>query len=208
MIKELYQKFTDIVYLNLLWLLASFLGLLLTFGASTTAMFRVASQILKSKEPTSVFPLFIQSLKENWKESTLVWLILVIVGIPIYMMYHYAINTDSPLLAVLAVVSFYEWMMVTIYIFPVIATFKTKNLAQLFKNVLLMANMNMWTNIKLLGSFALVLLLMFIHSSLLLIAVGLYGVLVSYHLHKVFHPYKLALGVDEEGNEHDEILKL
>lgn len=208
MIKELYQKFTDIVYLNLLWLLASFLGLLLTFGASTTAMFRVASQILKSKEPTSVFPLFIQSLKENWKESTLVWLILVIVGIPIYMMYHYAINTDSPLLAVLAVVSFYEWMMVTIYIFPVIATFKTKNLTQLFKNVLLMANMNMWTNIKLLGSFALVLLLMFIHSSLLLIAVGLYGVLVSYHLHKVFHPYKLALGVDEEGNEHDEILKL
>jgi uncharacterized membrane protein YesL len=99
-------------------------------------------------------------------------------------------------------------MMMTIYIFPVIATFKTKNISHLFKNVMLMANMNLWTNIKLMGSFAMVLLLMFIHSSLLLIAVGLYGVLVSYHLQKVFHPYKLALGVDEEGNEHDEILKL
>lgn len=208
MIKELFKKFTDIVYLNILWLLASFLGLLITFGASTTAMFRVAFQILKSKEPTSVFPLFIQSFKENVKESTLVWIILVVLGVPIYMTYHYAINTDSAMLAVFAVVSFYEWMMITIYIFPVMATFQTKHLGQLFKNVLLMANMNMWTNIKLLGSFAFVLLLMFIHSSLFIIAVGLYGVLVSYHLQKVFHPYKLALGVDEEGNEDDEILKL
>lgn len=208
MIKELFKKFTDIVFLNILWLFASFLGLLITFGASTTAMFSVASQILKTKEPTSVFPLFIKSMKENWKESTLVWIILVIFGIPIYMMYHYALNTESAILAVFAVVAIYEWMMMTIYIFPVIATFKTKNIGHLFKNVMLMANMNLWTNIKLMGSFAMVLLLMFIHSSLLLIAVGLYGVLVSYHLQKVFHPYKLALGVDEEGNEHDEILKL
>jgi len=207
-IKELFKKFTDIVFLNILWLFASFLGLLITFGASTTAMFSVASQILKTKEPTSVFPLFIKSMKENWKESTLVWIILVIFGIPIYMMYHYALNTESAILAVFAVVAIYEWMMMTIYIFPVIATFKTKNIGHLFKNVMLMANMNLWTNIKLMGSFAMVLLLMFIHSSLLLIAVGLYGVLVSYHLQKVFHPYKLALGVDEEGNEHDEILKL
>jgi uncharacterized membrane protein YesL len=207
-IKELFKKFTDIVFLNILWLFASFLGLLITFGASTTAMFSVASQILKTNEPTSVFPLFIKSMKENWKESTLVWIILVIFGIPIYMMYHYALNTESTILAVFAVVAIYEWMMMTIYIFPVIATFKTKNISHLFKNVMLMANMNLWTNIKLMGSFAMVLLLMFIHSSLLLIAVGLYGVLVSYHLQKVFHPYKLALGVDEEGNEHDEILKL
>lgn len=124
------------------------------------------------------------------------------------MMYNYAVNTDQAWLVVLSFFGFYEWVMFTIYVFPTIANFKTKNLGQLIKNVMLMSNMNMWINIKLLGSLALVLLLMFIHSSLLLIAVGLYGVLVSFHLTKVFHPYKMYLGEKEEGNDNDEILKL
>jgi len=207
MIKELFKKFTDIVYLNFLWLLASFFGLLITFGASTSAMFRVAFQILKTKEPTNVFMLFVSSFKENFKESTLVWFILVLLGAPIYMMYNYAINESQDILMIMAIFASYEWIIMMIYIFPTIAIFKTKHLSQLIKNVLLMSNMNMWTNIKLLGSLAVLILLMFIHSSLLLFAVGLYGVLVSYHLQKVFHPYKANLGVIEEGNEEDEVLK-
>lgn len=208
MLKELYKKFTDIIYLNFLWLLSSFLGLLITFGASTTAMFRVAFQILKTKEPTNVFKLFVQSFKENFKESTLVWLLLVILGIPLYMMYHYAVNTDQAWLVVLAFFGMYEWVMFMIYVFPTIANFQTKHMGQLIKNVMLLSNVNLWVNIKLIGSLAFVLLLMFIHNSLLLIAVGLYGVLVSFHLQKVFHPYKMHLGEKEEGNDNDEILKL
>jgi uncharacterized membrane protein YesL len=207
MIKELFKKFTDIVYLNFLWLLASFFGLLITFGASTTAMFRVAFQILKTKEPTNVFNLFLSSFKENFKESTLVWFILVLLGAPIYMMYHYAINESQDILMIIAIFASYEWVIMMIYIFPTIANFKTKHLGQLIKNVLLLSNVNIWTNIKLLGSLAVLILLMFIHSSLLLFAVGLYGVLVSYHLQKVFHPYKANLGEIEEGNEEDEVLK-
>lgn len=207
MMKELFKKFTDIVYLNFLWLLASFFGLLITFGASTSAMFRVAFQILKTKEPTNVFKLFVSSFKDNFKESTLVWFILVLLGAPIYMMYHYAINENQDILMIMAIFASYEWVIMMIYIFPTIAVFKSKHLGQLIKNVLLISNVNMWTNVKLLGSLALLILLIFIHSSLLLFAVGLYGVLVSYHLQKVFHPYKTNLGVIEEGNEDDEVLK-
>jgi len=207
MMKELFKKFTDIVYLNFLWLLASFFGLLITFGASTSAMFRVAFQILKTKEPTNVFRLFFLSFKDNFKESTLVWFILVLLGAPIYMMYHYAINENQDVLMIMAIFASYEWVIMMIYIFPTIAVFKSKHLGQLIKNVLLMSNMNMWTNMKLLGSLAVLILLIFIHSSLILFAVGLYGVLVSYHLQKVFHPYKTNLGVIEEGNEDDEVLK-
>jgi len=207
MMKELFKKFTDIVYLNFLWLLASFFGLLITFGASTSAMFRVAFQILKTKEPTNVFKLFVSSFKDNFKESTLVWFILVLLGAPIYMMYHYAINENQDILMIMAIFASYEWVIMMIYIFPTIAVFKSKHLGQLIKNVLLISNVNMWTNVKLLGSLALLILLIFIHSSLLLFAVGLYGVLVSYHLQKVFHPYKINLGVIEEGNEEDEVLK-
>ena len=207
MLKELFKKFTDIVFVNFLWLLASFLGLLLTFGAATSAMFRVSAQILKTKEPTSVLTLFIQSFKENFKESTLVWLLLVILGVPLYMMYHYGLNNEISWMVILSVVIFYEWLIFTIYVFPVIATFKTKNILHLIKNVILLSNMNLFTNFKVLGSLALVVLLMLIHSSLLLIAVGLYGVLVTYHLQKVFHPYKEHLGEKEEGNDSDEVLK-
>jgi len=204
MIKELFRQFTDIIFVNLLWILTSFLGLLITLGAATTAMFRVTQQILKKNEPTNVLHLYIQSFKENFWISTLVWVVLLVLAAPLFYMYHYALNQEIFILLVIAIIGAYQLLIVTIYIFPIIATFKTKNYYQLMKNTLIIANTNLWTNFKVLGSLAFLILLIFVvHESLILIGVGLYGVLVSFHLKKVFKPYLLELGDnnEEEGNE-------
>lgn len=204
MIKELFRQFTDIVFVNLLWILTSFLGLLITCGAATTAMFRVTSQILKKNEPTNVLQLFIQSFKENFWISTLVWVVLLVFAAPLFYMYHYALNQETFILLLIGVVGAYQLLIMTIYIFPIIATFKTKNFYQLMKNTLIIANTNLWTNFKVIGSLAFLILIIFIiHESLILIGVGLYGVLVSFHLKKVFQPYLIQLGdqYEEEGNK-------
>lgn len=202
MIKETFRKLTDVIFNNILWFFISLFGLLITFGAATTAMFRVSNQILKSKEPTNVLPLFLSSFKENFKESTLVWLILVLFGVPIYVMYHYALSEGITWLLIIAIVASYQWILIFLYIFPTMAIFKTSSIFVLFKNVFLLANANLFVTFKVLGSLAFVLLLMMIHSSLVLIAVGLYGLLVSFHIHKLLKPYlNTFLKEEQEGNE-------
>lgn len=201
MLKNVYRQFTDIVYVNLLWILVSFLGLFVTIGAATTAMFSVTFQILKKNEPTNVFSSFVKSFKENLAASTLVWLVLVLLFVPLYMMYNYGLNAGASWLVVIAIVGFYQLLIFTLYVFPVMAVFKTRSMGQMMKNVLLMANTNLWTNIKIMGSLALVVLLVVrVHESMLLIGVGIYGILVSYHLNFIFKPHYEQLGVlDDEG---------
>jgi uncharacterized membrane protein YesL len=201
MLKEVYRKFTDIVFVNLLWILVSFLGLFVTVGAATTAMFTVTFQVLKKNEPTNVFSSYIKSFKDHFVASTLVWLFLVLAFIPLYMMYHYGLNQNITWLTIIAIVGFYQLLIFTLYVFPVMAVFKTKSTFQLMKNVIIMANTNLWTNIKIIGSLSfVVLLVVLIHESMLLIGVGIYGILVSHHLNIIFRPIYRQLGVlDEEG---------
>lgn len=200
MLKELYKKATDIVYANFLWILFSFLGILLTLGAATTALFRVIFQVFKTKEPTNVFPLFIKSFKENFLLSTLVYFCLLMLGIPTYIMLTYALYNDLVFLLVIAIFASYQLIMFTVYFFPTLALFKTASLKELIKNVLLLANYHLWTNIKILGSFVFVVFLVFyVHEAFLLIGVAIYGFLVAFHLQKVYKPYIEQL--DEEGIE-------
>lgn len=199
MIKELYRKTADVIYTNFLWILFSFLGLLLTLGAATTAMFSVMFQILMVNEPTSVFSTYFKSFKTNFIQSTLVWLCLIAIGIPLYMMYNYSINENNVILLMISIVGGYQLVIFTMYVFPVMAVFQTKNTGQLIKNVLIMSNTNIWTNIKLFGTLAFaVLLIVFVHVSLVLVAVGLYGIMVSFHLRQVFKPYLKELGEIED----------
>jgi len=200
MLKELFRKTTDVIYASFLWILFSFLGIMITLGAALTAMFSVMFQVLKDNEPTSVFPTYVHSFKNNFVQSTLVWLCLVIIGVPLYMMYNYSINTNHVVLLMISIVGGYQFMMFTIYVFPVMAVFQTKNTGQLIKNVIIMSNTNLITNFKLLGSLAfIVLLIAFVHVSLIIVAAGLYGILVSFHLKKVFKPYLKRLGeIDDD----------
>lgn len=201
MLKETYRTFTDLVFVNLLWILVSFLGLFVTVGAATTAMFSVTFHLLRKNEPTNVFSSFMKSFKGNFVASTLVWLILVMLFVPLYMMYHYGLNEGNAWFIVFAFVGFYQWLIFTLYVFPILAVFNTDSPKTLIKNVILMANMNLWTSFKILGSLAFVVVLMvYVHVSMLLIGIGMYGILVSYHLNKVFKPFYQQLGVlDEEG---------
>ena len=65
-----------IVILNILWVLCCIP--ILTIGASTTAMYRVAMALAERKEDVSVTGDFFRAFRSNFKPATLVWLILLI----------------------------------------------------------------------------------------------------------------------------------
>lgn len=190
MLKELYKKAMDIAYVNFIWIAVSFLGILITLGAATTALFRVIFQVFKTKEPTNVSTLFFKSFKENFIISTLVYLGLLIFGLSSYIMLRYALINQIEILIIIGIVISYEIVMFSIYFFAVLAVFKTTNIKSLIKNVMLLSNYHLWTNFKILGSFVFVILLVFyVHQAFIIVAVGLYGFLVAFHLLPIFRPY-------------------
>jgi uncharacterized membrane protein YesL len=161
----------DIVFANFLWIIASLLGIFITTGASLCGLYRVIFKIIRYDEPTSVYREFKEGFKENFWFGTLVWFAILIIAVPLYLMYINALNTNNDIILLIAIVGSYQL---------------------LIKNVLVMANTNIWVNIKIIGSFAFVgILVFYVSPAFLVIAIGLFGYLVGFHLHKVFVPHLL-----------------
>ena len=66
------------VYLNILWFICCIP--IVTAGASTTALFYVTLKMVRNEEG-NITKAFFSSFKSNFKQSTIIWLILLALGI-------------------------------------------------------------------------------------------------------------------------------
>lgn len=71
-------KFWDIIILSVLWMVCSIP--IFTIGASTTAMYYVTLKLVRDEDGYT-FRSFFKSFKENFKQSTIIWLIFLVAGI-------------------------------------------------------------------------------------------------------------------------------
>ncbi|WP_077609848.1 YesL family protein [Clostridium sp. Marseille-P2415] len=71
-------KFGDLIILNILWLVCSIP--VFTIGASTTAVYYVTLKLARDDDGYTIRSFF-KSFKENFKQSTIIWLILLAAGI-------------------------------------------------------------------------------------------------------------------------------
>lgn len=72
---EVVSKIADLVVLNLLFVLFSLP--IITMGASTTALYGVTKKMAENREGY-IFRNFFQLFKENFRQSTVMWMILLI----------------------------------------------------------------------------------------------------------------------------------
>lgn len=72
-------KFFDVMILNILWVICSIP--IVTMGASTTAVYYVTLRLVRDEEGSSTIKDYFHSFKQNFKQSTIIWLILLIVGV-------------------------------------------------------------------------------------------------------------------------------
>ncbi|MCI8659147.1 MAG: YesL family protein [Lachnospiraceae bacterium] len=70
-------KLCDVLILNVLWIICSIP--LVTMGASTTAVYYVTLKLVRDEEGP-IIRSFFKSFKENLKQATVIWLILLMVG--------------------------------------------------------------------------------------------------------------------------------
>lgn len=130
-------------YLNLLWFVCSIP--IFTVGASTAALYYVSLKIVRG-EDTYVGPMFFRAFRENFRQATVLWLILLAVGLFLggdgYILYHLRQTAEGSIAVmwtlILAVViaAAVMYVIVLLYTFPLVASVKNTNAAML-KNAFL-----------------------------------------------------------------------
>ena len=140
---QLLLKLCYACYLNLLWFVCSLP--IITIGASTTALYYSCLKIVRDEE-SRVGATFFRAFRENFRQATVLWLILLGVGLFLagdgYILYHLRQSAEGSLAVVwtlvLAVViaAAVVYVIVLEYVFPLLASVSNTNAAML-KNAFL-----------------------------------------------------------------------
>lgn len=132
------SRICDLMLLNLLWLICSIP--IITIGASTTALYTVMLKLVKNEEGYIVRG-FLEAFRDNFKKATILWGILLTLGVIIGFDIRFATLLKGTARAVLQSLFFVFaiiWVCVVIYIFPLMARYEntTKNT---IKNALILS---------------------------------------------------------------------
>ena len=179
-------------YLNLLWFVFSIP--LITIGASRTALYYVSLKIVREEEH-NITGMFIRSFKENFKQSTVLWLILLAVGIVLggdyYILLHLrSISTGTPavfwtLLLALLIAATIVYVIILMYVFPLIASVVNTNFAMI-KNSFFIGTHYLFCTIMVFAiHFAMFFLIVRVFTPLIMFGEGLCALLSSYLLSNV-----------------------
>lgn len=133
------SRLADLMILNVIFLITCIP--IVTIGAAWTSLSYMTMKMIRNEESYIVRGYF-KSFKQNFKQSTIMWLIVLVAGFVLYMDYRImSVMTDVPghniiLIGIYAVTLLS--LFVLQYLFPLVAKFynSTKNM---FRNALLMS---------------------------------------------------------------------
>ncbi len=118
------NKATDLVVLNFLYIICSIP--LITIGASTTALYYVTLRMSKNEEGYIIKDFF-HSFKENFRQATIIWLILLCMGGIIGIEFFVINSMEGTLAFVVECIVFLGVLLFAfemLYVFPVLARFE------------------------------------------------------------------------------------
>ena len=150
-------KFFDACFLSVIYLI--FCIPIFTIGAANTALYYVFLKLAKDEEGYLIRD-FIKSFKQNFKQSTLVWLILFIIGVVLIVdIYYFKFipTTKGVFMYYVLWIIFLIYSVINLYIFPLICKFEntTKNM---FKFSFIMSIRHLgWTTLMVILSVVIIL---------------------------------------------------
>ena len=210
---QLFVKFFNSCYLNLIWLVCSIP--LFTVGASTTALYYVTLKIARGEETSSVVRMFFRSFRENFRQSTVLWLIMLAAGLLLagdgYILFHLRASSAGAaavfwtlLLAVLIVAAI-AYVIVLFYIFPLIASVSNTNAAML-KYSFLIGVRYLFCTILMFGvNFAMFFVIVRVFTPIIIFGEGMCAMIISHFLYRVIDACSYAPGeLDDDELDDDE----
>ena len=130
-------KIGDMICLNVMWLICCIP--IITIGASTVALYTVMLKMVKNEEGY-IFRGFLKAFKTNFKQSTIIWIILLLLGILWTVDFRVAgviPGMAGIVLRALFLTLGFVLLSVTIYIFPLTARYEN-SIKGTFKNALIL----------------------------------------------------------------------
>jgi len=183
----------DIMILGVLWLLFSIP--IITIGASTTALFYVATRRISDREGYLLRD-FYASFKSNFITATKIWIIwfvlFCILLFNINLLWNHGVMSGmlGTLTLALQIVLMLELAFVAVYLYPLTARFEMRAL-QIAKSAFFMANRHIFTTVTCLAiGFTILLASEMFFPPLLVIGMGVYGYSTSYLIMRVFRKYR------------------
>lgn len=138
-VMQFITKLVTAVYLNILWLVCSLP--IFTIGASTTALFYVTLKMAKNEEG-NITQAFFHSFRENFRQGTIIWLILlalgILLGIDGYVLYHMRFeNIFWTICSAIFILVLAAYAIILMYIFPLLARFHNTTTAMLKNSIMI-----------------------------------------------------------------------
>lgn len=137
-IMQFLTKLADLFILNILFMLCCIP--IVTIGASLTALYTVTLKAARNEE-SYITASFFRAFKDNFKISTLAWLIVLAAGIILSLDFRFSTVLPAPVSKIMRVaviaLSIVYFLLVT-YLFPYIARFEN-TLLHSFKNAFLLS---------------------------------------------------------------------
>ena len=201
---QILLKIANACYLNLLWFLCSLP--IVTLGASTNALYYVTLKMVRDEEG-SVTRMFFRSFRENFRQATVLWLILLAAGAVLagdgYILFHLFRSTTGAiavfwtLLFALVIVAAIAYAVVLIYVFPLVASVTNTNTAMLKNSFFIGTHYLFCTILVFAIHFAMFFVVVRIFTPMIVFGEGLCAFLSSYLLSNVIR----ACSYDPSAND-------
>ena len=202
---QLFVKLSYACWLNMMWMICSLP--IITIGASTTALYSVTLKIADETE-SNITRQFIHAFRSNFKQSTRLWILLLIAGLLIggdfYVVMHMRSMSTGIMaiiwtlnLALLIAVSII-YVVVLIYIFPLIARVENTDQAMLKNSLLIGIHYLFCTIVVAAIHFVMFYAVVAVFTPLILFGEGLCALLSSYMLINVFRVISYRPEEDEQ----------
>lgn len=189
---QLLLKLCYSCYLNLLWLICCIP--IVTIGASTTALYYTSLKIVRG-EDHALGHMFFRSFRENFRQSTVLWLILLAAGLFLagdgYLAYRLrAASTGAPavlwtLILALVIGAAVVYTIVLLFVFPLVASVSNTNWAMLKNSFFIGARYLFCTILVFVVHFAMFFAVVSIFTPLFLLGEGLCALISSYLMSNV-----------------------
>ncbi|MBQ2824011.1 MAG: DUF624 domain-containing protein [Oscillospiraceae bacterium] len=194
------SRIGDMFMLSFFWLITSLP--VITLGASTTAAYDCAFKILRARD-TNVFKDFFKSFKNNFKQATALWGIMLPIGAVIALdLYYWAQKSESQMAFFMNAISLgiaLLYVSTLLYLFPVQAIFENP-VKKTLSTAFFMALQN-WPNTLLLvvvsvGISYVLYILPIVLYLFLLIGSGVFTMIYAVRFLVIFRKYNEALMPD------------
>ena len=131
------SKICDMICLNVLWVICSIP--IVTIAASTTALYTVMLKMVRNEEGY-IFRGFFKAFKENFKQSTIIWLIVAALGAVWWIDYRVSGLMGQGISDVFRIIFLllgFLLLSVIIYVFPLTARYEN-SISATFKNAIIL----------------------------------------------------------------------